>query len=457
MSLSEKKPAPFFSQPVRQIVLMLIVVGLVTAGAWMALPSVSQVFLSNPWLNGVIFGVFVVGVLACFWQVLTLISSVGWIEGFAGGRPGVEIAKPPQMLTPLANLLRSRGARMQLSSSSTRSILDSVATRIEEARDITRYIVNMLIFLGLLGTFYGLATTVPAVVETIRSLAPQDGETSISIFDRLMGGLESQLEGMGTAFSSSLLGLAGSLVVGLLELFAGHGQNRFYRELEEWLSSITRVGFAAGDGEGESGMVAAALDQMAEQMELMKSMIAQSDTSWAMADERFAGMATALDRLSEQLAVPAPRDPAFDNIVSAQERSNETQTRIAEGHEGLKQTQERMAEAQERAVLSQDRLVEGQAQFLESQNRIAEGQEVIAAAISEVMKRMSARPTAQDADGDDTGDDAEARMRLRSIDTQLLKILEEIAVGRQESLGELRGDINQLIRAINTLGNRLGG
>lgn len=456
MSLSEKKPAPFFSQPVRQIVLMLIVVGLVAAGGWAAYPSVSQVFLSNPWLNGVIFGVFLVGVLACFWQVLALISSVGWIEGFAGGRPGVDISKPPQMLTPLANLLRSRGARMQLSSSSTRSILDSVGTRIEEARDITRYIVNMLIFLGLLGTFYGLATTVPAVVETIRSLAPQDGENSVTIFDRLMGGLESQLEGMGTAFSSSLLGLAGSLVVGLLELFAGHGQNRFYRELEEWLSSITRVGLASGE-DGESGMVGAVLEQMTEQMDLMKEMISQADTSWAMADERLGGVAVSIDQLAERMDNPPPRDPALERIADGQQGFADLQQKIANGQETLSRLQERMVEAQERTIQGQDRLIEGHSRMAESSRTMAESQEVIAAGINQVMQSLAERTQAPSSDGEEGIEgDAESRMRLRSIDTQLLKILEEIAVGRQESLGELRADINQLVRAINDLGNRLG-
>ena len=123
-----------------------------------------------------------------------------------------------------------------------------MATRIDEDQEITRYLSNTLIFLGLLGTFYGLATTVPALVETIRGLTPQEGESGADIFVRLQEGLESQLGGMGTAFSSSLLGLAGSLAVGLLELFAGHGQNRFYREMEEWLSGMTRVGMADGEG-----------------------------------------------------------------------------------------------------------------------------------------------------------------------------------------------------------------
>ncbi len=235
-----------FSRPVRQIVMMLIVIALVAVGTYFLFPRVSGIFLANIWLNGVIFLVFVVGVLATFWQVIQLNRSIIWIEGFAADTPGHEATIPPSLLAPLASLLRGRGRGSKISSSSATSILDSVATRLDELRDITRYIISLLIFLGLLGTFYGLAITVPAVVDTIRSLAPEEGQTGLQVFDNLMTGLEAQLGGMGTAFSSSLLGLAGSLVVGLLELFAGHGQNRFYRQLEEWLSSITRIG-VSGD------------------------------------------------------------------------------------------------------------------------------------------------------------------------------------------------------------------
>src|SRR5690606_10844095 len=142
--------------------------------------------------------------------------------------------------------------------------------RIEELRDITKYLANLLIFLGLLGTFYGLATTVPAVIETIRALAPQDGETGAQMFDKLMSGLEAQLGGMATAFSSSLLGLAGSLVVGLLELFATHGQNRFYRELEEWMSGFTRISLAGDGEEGGTGAGSGLMDQIAVQIDWLQ-------------------------------------------------------------------------------------------------------------------------------------------------------------------------------------------
>jgi len=217
----EPKAVTQFSQPIRQILFMLVVLGLIGAGFYLGLDQITAIYKSNPYLNGVILGVFFLGVLSCINQVFLLINSVRWIEHFARDTGGHSFTKAPSLLAPLATLLRSRGARTQVSSSSGRSILDSVAQRIDEDREITRYIGNVLIFLGLLGTFYGLATTVPALVETIRSLNPAEGEDGADIFARLQSGLESQLGGMGTAFSSSLLGLAGSLVVGLLELFAG--------------------------------------------------------------------------------------------------------------------------------------------------------------------------------------------------------------------------------------------
>lgn len=374
---------PQFSHPVRQLTTMLIVLALVCVGAWVAFPSVSGVFLANVWLNGFIGLVFVIGVVACFWQVLQLSSSVSWIEGFAAERPGHDITIAPRLLAPLAALLRSRGSRSAISASSARSILDSVATRIDEERDITRYIINLLIFLGLLGTFYGLATTVPAVVDTIRSLSPAEGEGSVGVFARLMTGLEAQLGGMGTAFSSSLLGLAGSLVVGLLELFAGHGQNRFYRQLEEWLSSITRLGTVNSDGDGSADQSAMAgmLDYMAEQMDALQAMAAEATRARTEAEARLGSLAATMERLAE--------------------RSSDT------------------------------------ANSAEALVRVAEGQE-------RLIEILSDRDGSVGADGMD----AEARMRLRSIDVQLVRILEELSAGRLESTAELRSDIAHLTNAI---------
>ncbi|WP_405404888.1 biopolymer transporter ExbB [Paracoccus sp. Ld10] len=292
--------------------MMLIVLGMVLAGGWFAYGRILSIFDANRWLNGLILAVFALGVLACFWQVAQLTGSVSWIERFAARRRDTDRISgaqdgAPRLLAPLAAMLGSRGPGGEaIGASSASSILDSVATRIDEARDITRYLANLLIFLGLLGTFYGLATTIPAVVATIRALSPQNGQSGLDLFQNLMTGLESQLGGMATAFSSSLLGLAGSLVVGLLELFVTHGQNRFYRELEEWMSGFTRISIASGDGDGiDQAALAGFLDQMAGQMDRLQAYNAERDAmrdeAALMADERVVVMAQAIDALVQQV------------------------------------------------------------------------------------------------------------------------------------------------------------
>ena len=382
MEKTKSAPVSQFSQPIQQIVAMLLACALVGGGAWFIADVVIGIVETNVLLNGFIFFVFALGVLTCFWQVYILVQSVSWIEAFVQRRPGSEDATPPRLLAPLASLLRSRGAKMQITNSSARSIQDSVATRIDEARDITRYIINLLVFLGLLGTFYGLATTVPAVVETIRSLAPQEGESGLDVFAKLMSGLEDQLGGMGTAFSSSLLGLAGSLVLGLLELFASHGQSRFYRELEEWLSSITRLGYAGAEGEStDQGALTQILDNMTGQIEVLQTLFTQTETNREGAEDRIGQLAVAVSALAKRLE----------------------------------------AESGQAAALT----------------RIAQGQDRLIAALS------SSEGGAHS--------DAESRMRLRSIDVQLLRILEELSAGRQESMADLRGDIGALTQAIRSL------
>lgn len=313
-------------RPTRQIVLMLIILCCVVAGGffvWLEVEEVKQVFLASPYLNGTIGFVFVVGVFACFLQVFQLFSSVSWIEQVAIAGAQERVDRPPRLLAAATGILQVRGARMQITPGSAQSILDSVGARMEESRDITRYIANLLIFLGLLGTFFGLATTVPAVVETIRSLQPGDGEEGLAVFGRLMDGLEDQLGGMGTAFASSLLGLAGSLVVGLLELFAGHGQNRFYREMEEWLASITRVSLSSGDGEGgvDRGAIATVLDHMVDQIESLQSLFAQSETRQAAVDQRMLELTHAVGGLTERLGF---------GQVEAVERLSASQDRLAQ-------------------------------------------------------------------------------------------------------------------------------
>jgi len=197
-------------------------------------------FLANPGLNGLIIGVLVVGIVYAFRQVLRLYPEIHWVNSFRVSDPGLAVDKPPVLLAPMATMLRDRTGHLSLATGAMRSMLDSVASRLDEARETTRYLVGLLVFLGLLGTFWGLLATVTSVGTTIGALDSGSGE-NVMMFDQLKEGLAGPLKGMGIAFSSSMFGLAGSLILGFLDLQAGHAQSRFYNELEDWLSTITEL------------------------------------------------------------------------------------------------------------------------------------------------------------------------------------------------------------------------
>ena len=384
-----------FSQPTRQTALMIFVLLCVFFIAYLLFPAVAPIFLSSPYLNGVIIGVFILGVLACFWQVFILVSSVYWIEGFVSERPGHEIAKPPRILAPLEALLRDKQSRRNINPLSARSILDSVATRLDEVRDITRYIINLLIFLGLLGTFYGLATTVPAVVETIKSLAPKEGQTGLEVFEGLMVGLESQLGGMGTAFASSLLGLAGSLVVGLLELFAGHGQNRFYMELEEWLSSISKIGQSFYETESPNVPIS-----------------------------------------SSELVINSFENKLNHLIELLENNGNQSFNNQIQINELTKSIEKLILNEKEASNSSSDQGVYNQTDL----NTLINNQDNLVNLIRNFVEI-------------EKNSENEFRSRVRNMDVQLAKIFNELKTGRQDNLSELREDFTILSNAIIRLSN----
>jgi len=195
-------------------------------------------FLANPGLNALIIGVLAIGIALAFRQVIRLFPEVNWVNGFRLADPGLAVERPPVLLAPMAVLLGDRMGRMSISSQLMRGILDSIATRLDEARDMSRYMTGLLVFLGLLGTFWGLIETVGSVGNVINSLKP--GGDAGAIFDSLKEGLAAPLGGMGISFSSSLFGLAGSLVLGFLDLQTSQAQNRFYTDLEDWLSTTVR-------------------------------------------------------------------------------------------------------------------------------------------------------------------------------------------------------------------------
>src|SRR5437764_11147446 len=195
-------------------------------------------FLANPGLNALIIGVLIIGIALSFRQVIRLFPEVNWVNSFRLADPGLALERPPVLLAPMAAILGDRMGRMAISAQTMRGILDSIAARLDEARDLSRYLTGLLIFLGLLGTFWGLIETVGSVGKVIENL--KVGGDAGAVFDSLKEGLAAPLSGMGISFSSSLFGLAGSLVLGFLDLQAGQAQNRFYLDLEDWLSTTVR-------------------------------------------------------------------------------------------------------------------------------------------------------------------------------------------------------------------------
>jgi len=222
---------------------MLVFVLLVGILVVVILPGLLRAFMANPMLNGVIVATLVFGIIHSFRMVVRLFREVNWVNRFREGEQD-DNGRPPGLLSPMAFLLKNRQDTV-LSPVTMRSVLDSMASRLDESRDLSRYLVGLLIFLGLLGTFWGLLETVQSIGGAIEGLDVSSTQ-SATLFDQLKRGLQAPLQGMGLSFSSSLLGLSGSLILGFLDLKAAQAQNRFYIDVEDWLSSITDVAAGAG-------------------------------------------------------------------------------------------------------------------------------------------------------------------------------------------------------------------
>ena len=204
-------------------------------------------------MNALIIGVLFVGIVLAFRQVIRLFPEVAWVNGFRLADPGLAVERSPVLLAPMAAILRDRVGRMAMSQQTMRGLLDSIANRLDEARDMSRYMTGLLIFLGLLGTFWGLIETVGSVGKVIEGL--KVGGDASAMFDALKEGLAAPLGGMGISFSSSLFGLAGSLVLGFLDLQTSQAQNRFYTDLEDWLATSVRdLGVEAPSGAGGAAL-----------------------------------------------------------------------------------------------------------------------------------------------------------------------------------------------------------
>jgi hypothetical protein len=249
-------------------------------------------FMANPGLNALIVGVLFIGILLAFRHVIRLFPEVAWVNGFRLADPGLAIEQPPVLLAPMAALLGERMGRMAISTPLMRGILDSIATRLDEARDLSRYMTGLLVFLGLLGTFWGLIETVGSVGGFLQNL--KVGGDAGAVFDALKEGLAAPLAGMGISFSSSLFGLAGSLVLGFLDLQTGQAQNRFYTDLEDWLSTTVRD--LGSDAEQKQGLPASGSD-MRLLVERLKEVAAEGGGSSRAATQAMANLAEAIQGL----------------------------------------------------------------------------------------------------------------------------------------------------------------
>ena len=380
------------SHPRRYLIRMIVFLAAVATVALVLAPGLQDAFMSNAALNGLILGVMVLGIGYISRAVLVLTREVAWLEHFRAGQPSISSTPEPKLLAPMASMLGERSEQFSLSAMSMRSLLDGVGARLDESRDISRYLIGLLIFLGLLGTFWGLLQTIDAVSDVIANLSVGTKELG-PVFDDLKAGLQAPLSGMGTAFSSSLFGLAGSLVLGFLELQAGQAQNRFYNDLEDWLSGQTRL--ASGTLSGE---------------------VDQSVPAYVQA-------------LLEQTA------DSLENLQRALQRGEESRIRA---NSGINELVERLGTLTDQMKAEQNLMV-----------RLAESQMELAPVLTQINETLS-----KSAQGGVTGDAMSTH--LRNIDVNLARLLEDTTNGRTELVQEVRTEIRVLSRTLAAIAEKAG-
>ncbi len=369
----------------RMAVCLAFVVG-VAGVLWV---GVAQAFLANPWLNGLIVLLFLVGVIYTVRSVMVLRPEAAWMEKFQATRDAEQretVAPPPRLLGPMAKMLSEQQGQLRLSAMSMRSLLDGIHARLDENRELSRYLIGMLIFLGLLGTFWGLLKTIAAVADVIAGLSIEGGDLAL-VFGDLKAGLEAPLGGMGTAFSSSLFGLAGSLVLGFLELQATQAQNRFYNELEDWLSGAARVTTgAAFSGEGEGSVPAylqALIEQTAENLDTLRRVMSQGEENRKQGNANLMALTERLGTLTDQMRTE-------QNLMI----------------------------------------------------RLAESQMELKPVLTKLADGMS--------DGGLLLDEA-TRQHVRNLDVYMHRLMDDLPSSRDQIIGEIRGEIKLLARTIAAL------
>ena len=297
------------TRPAAYLIRMLIFLAAVVVVAVFLSHALIVAFTTNPLLNALIALILLLGILWNLRQVLRLAPEVRWAETFQQSRTRLAALPPPVLLAPMASMLATRQKtgegqdRFTLSAPAMRGLLDSLASRLDESRELSRYMTGLLIFLGLLGTFWGLLLTVGAVASVINGMSVGSGDIN-ALFDQLKSGLSKPLQGMGTAFSSSMFGLAGALVLGFLDLTAGQAQNRFFNELEEWLASLTRLSSGVLGGEGDASVpvyVQALLEQTAENMENLQRILVRGEEGRVQANQAIQTLNERIGTLAETM------------------------------------------------------------------------------------------------------------------------------------------------------------
>jgi len=373
------------SRPTRYLAWMVVCLVAVTILAVVLYPALSAAFLVNPGLNGGILAVLIIGIVYIFWQVGRLFRDIDWLESYRRGDPAISSHPGPRLLAPMASMIGERKGRLSLSTMSLRSLLDGVNARLEESYDISRYLGSLLIFLGLLGTFWGLLGTINEVGNAIGRLSV-DTTDPAAMFSQLKEGLQGPLTGMGTAFGASLFGLSGYLVLGFLELQASQAQNRFYNELEDWLSAQTRLGSGGPVGDGDQSVPAyiqALLEQTADSLDSLQRTMARGEESRIQANTHLQQLADRLLTLTDQMRT-----------------EQQLMVKLAESQSEMRPLLTRLADL---------------------------------------------------AASGGFGLDETSRHHLRNVDVHMTRLIEELNIGRQYTVQELRSEIRLLARTIAAL------
>jgi hypothetical protein len=371
------------TRPRRYLVRMLLFLVVVAGAAGLLYQPLRHAFMASAPINGLILGVLLLGIIYSFRQVVKLFPEVNWLETYQSDREILSRSHEPRLLAPMARMMGERRGRLSLSTMTMRSLLDGIASRLDESRDLSRYTIGLLIFLGLLGTFWGLLQTIGSIGDVISGLTVEGGDLS-NVFANLKQGLQAPLAGMGTAFSSSLFGLGGSLVLGFLDLQAGQAQNRFYNDLEEWLSGLTRLSSGTLPGDGDHGVpiyVEALLEQTAESLETLQRTIARGE-----------------------------------------ENRNATQAHLFELGEKISALTDQMRTEQNLML----RLAESQTEL-----------KPILARLADTIGRSEG-----------SGLDELTRAHIRNLDRYVARLMEDVSSGREEILQRVRTDIKLLARTI---------